>query len=105
MAQEPAPPSAPNQHPMTTRAKNGISKPNTKYASTAQVQRQTNFIPTTIAQALADPHWRKAVTDEFNSIVKNETYSLVSPTMNQNNVSCRWIFTIKYNPDGSVRRY
>lgn len=90
---------------MTTRAKKGISKPNIKYANNAQLQRQTHFIPTTIAQALADPRWRKAVTDEFNSVIQNGTYSLVPPTLNQNTVSCRWIFTIKYNPDGSVRRY
>lgn len=30
---------------------------------------------------------------------------MVPPTANQNLVSCRWIFTIKYNPDGFVRRY
>lgn len=90
---------------MTTRAKKGISKPNIKYANNAQLQRQTHFIPTTISQALADPRWRKAVTDEFNSVIQNGTYSLVPPTLNQNTVSCRWIFTIKYNPDGSVRRY
>ena len=94
-----------NLHQMTTRAKKGISKPNTKYANTAQFQKETHTIPKTIAQALADPRWRQAVLDEFNSIVKNGTYSLVPPTSHQNTVSCRWIFTIKYNPDGTVRKY
>ena len=102
---QPNPEPQPNRHPMTTRAKKGISKPNTKYATRAQLQQETHKIPTTIAQALADPRWRKAVMDEFNSIVKNGTFSLVPPTSNQNTVSCRWIFTIKYNPDGTVRMY
>ncbi|KAL0771898.1 hypothetical protein Bca101_037049 [Brassica carinata] len=90
---------------MATRAKRGISKPNSKYAYAANLTQSHHFIPTTIAQALADPNWRQAVIDEFNSIVKNGTFSLVPPSPNQNPVSCRWIFTIKFNPDGSVRRY
>lgn len=90
---------------MTTRAKKGISKPNSKYAYSTTLTQSPHFIPTTIAQALADPRWRKAVTDEFNSIVQNRTFSLVPPSPDQNPISCRWIFTIKYNPDGSVRRY
>lgn len=104
----PSPPQTttqPNQHPMATRAKRGISKPNSKYAYAANLTQSHHFIPTTIAQALADPNWRQAVIDEFNSIVKNGTFSLVPPSPNQNPVSCRWIFTIKFNPDGSVRRY
>lgn len=64
-----------------------------------------NLSPTTITQALADSNWRPAVIAEFNSIVANRTFSLVPPSPHQNPVSCRWIFTIKYNPDGSVRRY
>lgn len=44
----------PNQHPMTTRAKRGISKPNSKYAYAANLTQSHHFIPTTIAQALAD---------------------------------------------------
>lgn len=90
---------------MTTRAKRGISKPNSKYAYASQLNQSQLFIPTTVSHALADPRWRQAVIDEFNSIVKNMTFSLVPPSPNQNPVSCRWKFTIKYNPDGSVRRY
>lgn len=90
---------------MTTRAKKGISKPNSKYAYATNLSQSQPFIPTTIAQALADQNWRQAVIDKFNSIVANHTFSLVLPSPHQNPVSCRRIFTIKYNPDGSVCRY
>ena len=90
---------------MTTRAKKGISKPNSKYAYSTILTQSQPFIPTTITQALADPNWRPAIIAEFNSIVANRTFSLVPPSPHQNPVSCRWLFTIKYNPDGSVRRY
>ena len=42
---------------------------------------------------------------EFNSTNENRTWDLVEATRQMNGVGCRWVFTIKYNPDGSIDRY
>lgn len=88
---------------MSTRAKKGIVKPNTKYLLTAEV---ATFEPRTAHQALKDERWRQALTAEINAQLRNHTWDLVpSPSSPVTIVGCRWIFTTKYNPDGSINRY
>ena len=48
--------------------------------------------PTTVTQALTDSKWRQAMSDEFNALVKNGTWALVSPSPHHNLVGCKWIF-------------
>ena len=43
--------------------------------------------------------------EEINAQIRNGTHELVPPRLDQNVVGCKWIFTIKYLPDGSVNRY
>lgn len=42
---------------------------------------------------------------EFNSTNENYTWDLVEVTEKMNVVGCRWVFTIKYNSDGTIDRY
>ena len=42
---------------------------------------------------------------EFISTTENHTWDLVSVTETMNIVGCRWVFTIKYHPDGSIDKY
>ena len=42
---------------------------------------------------------------EFDALLKNQTWSLVPPSLNQNIVGCKWVFRIKRNADGSIKRY
>lgn len=61
-----------------------------------------------MAQALKSPHWRKAMSDEYLAQKGHQTWDLVNLTNAANNVNvigCRWIFTIKRHPDGSIARY
>lgn len=87
---------------MTTRAKKGIVKPNSKYAL-AISRLETE--PRTPLQALADEKWRNAMSDEFDAQLRNFTWSLVPPAPHQNVVGTKWIFRLKYSPDGSVHRH
>lgn len=94
---------AENTHRMRTRGKDGITKPNTRYTLTASNSIESP--PRTITQALADPRWTKVASDEFTAIVHNNTWSLVPPDANRNLIGTKWVFTIKYFPDGSVHRF
>ncbi|KAL0754264.1 hypothetical protein Bca101_091932 [Brassica carinata] len=62
-------------------------------------------IPTSVAEALKNPYWRKAMIDEINSQLKNHTWDLVNIANASNVVGCRWVFTIKRKADGSIDRY
>ena len=42
---------------------------------------------------------------EFDALLKNQTWSLVPPSPNQNIVGCKWVFHIKRNVDGSIECY
>ena len=58
-----------------------------------------------VNKALIDPKWRQAMNDEFNALVWNGTWEIVSSTFMQNLVGCKWVFRIKQLLDGSVDRY
>ena len=61
--------------------------------------------PTTLTQALKDYKWRRAMSEEFDALVKNATWALVPLDSSQNLVGCKWIFRTKRKSDGSVDRF
>ncbi|XP_050918760.1 uncharacterized mitochondrial protein AtMg00820-like [Lathyrus oleraceus] len=61
--------------------------------------------PTTVKQALASPHWFQAMQDEYQALLKNQTWTLVSPSESKRPIGCKWVFRVKENPDGSINKY
>ena len=49
--------------------------------------------------------WRNAADNEYNSLIKNNTWELVELPEGQNDIGCKWLFKVKRNADGSVSRY
>ena len=80
---DPVQPAQPS-HPMTTRSKNNITKPATKYNLAATVQCDPHWIPSTWQQAMKHAHWRKAMSGEFTSTTDNYTWDLVEVTKRMN---------------------
>ena len=77
-----------NTHPMTTRAKVGIIKPKIY----------------TVVSTIPSPIWSQAMTDEYQALLKNKTWTLTALPSNASLVGCKWIFKTKLHADGSFQR-
>lgn len=88
--------------PYANPSKNYITKPKTKYSLSVAT---TPIIPTTVTQAMRDEKWRNAMFMVFDAVVRNGTFDLVPPMPTQNVIPTKWIYTLKYLPNGSLDRY
>uniref|UniRef100_A0A453ACC8 Reverse transcriptase Ty1/copia-type domain-containing protein n=1 Tax=Aegilops tauschii subsp. strangulata TaxID=200361 RepID=A0A453ACC8_AEGTS len=98
------PPSPSNTHAMATRAKRGLFQP-VDHLNLSAIHSTASPIPKTYRGALHDPHWRRAMTEEFDALVTNGTWSLVPRPPRAHVVSGKWIFKHKFHSDGSLARY
>ncbi|BFG30843.1 hypothetical protein CerSpe_171170 [Prunus speciosa] len=62
-------------------------------------------IPTRVDEAFNDPKWAEAMNIEMEALQKNNTWDIVDRPKGMKLVGCRWVFTVKYNADGTVERY
>lgn len=49
--------------------------------------------------------WIEAMDEEFDSLIKNNVWTLVNPPIEHNVTDNKWVFKVKENPDGSINRY
>lgn len=64
--------------------------------------------PQTIAEALGSENsdkWKEAMVREYESLMKNQTWTLVDRPKGKNIIGCKWVFSLKRKPDGSVEKY
>ncbi|KAE8710030.1 hypothetical protein F3Y22_tig00110328pilonHSYRG01140 [Hibiscus syriacus] len=88
-----------NKHSMVTRGKTGIFKPKILLAETSPQE------PTSVYEALQHPDWCEAVHNEYNALMKNDTWELKPLPPTRKAVGCKWLFKVKKKPDGSVDRF
>ncbi|KAM2392165.1 hypothetical protein ACFX1X_035690 [Malus domestica] len=62
-------------------------------------------VPTRVEEALKDPKWANAMDEEMLALQKNNTWEVTSLPEGKKTVGCRWVFTVKYQADGSIDRY
>ena len=86
-----------NTHVMTTRSKNGIAKPKVYIATVKE--------PETVELALQKDEWKQAMIFEFEALQRNNTWSLVPLPEGRIPIGCRWVYTVKENPNDSVEKY
>ncbi|EOY32707.1 Uncharacterized protein TCM_040734 [Theobroma cacao] len=82
----------PTLHPMTITSKNGIVKPNPKYASTFLAHIPSE--PKTIKSALQHLGWFQAMQEEITTLKENDTWELVPRTFNMHGLD----FSETYSP-------
>ena len=61
-------------------------------------------LPNKVYEALAHPGWRSVMIEEMDALTDNGTWDLVRLPAGKKAISCRWMFTVKVNPDGSIAR-
>ena len=91
-----------NTHPMTTRSKNGISKPKIYYKA---VLDYTYTEPPSYNVASKFPQWVQAMNEEFSALQRQKTWSLVPAPPSVNLVGCKWVYKFKLHSDGSITCY
>lgn len=67
-----------------------------------------NEEPTTYKEAIDSTDsekWMEAMQTEYDSLMKNETWTLVEKPKNQKVIDNKWVFKVKKNPDESIERY
>ncbi len=81
------------------------------WIATKEVERATvAFLeePQNIEEALTcenSKEWECAVREEYDSILTNNTWTLVPLPAGRKPISCKWVFKIKQGTNGEVERY
>jgi hypothetical protein len=61
--------------------------------------------PTCFEEAIQKKEWEYAMTEEYQSIIKNDVWEIVPRPNNKDVVSSIWLFKIKHATDGSIEKY
>ncbi|GKB84574.1 ribonuclease H-like domain-containing protein [Tanacetum coccineum] len=62
-------------------------------------------LPKSYCDAFHDPNWQNAMSDEYNALIKNNTWTLMPRPTDANIIRCIWLFRHKYLADGTLSRY
>ncbi|MCH79432.1 retrovirus-related Pol polyprotein from transposon TNT 1-94 [Trifolium medium] len=61
--------------------------------------------PSTYEEAMCNEQWKRAVDTELTALLKNHTWDLVKLPTHKKAISCKWVFKLKFNVDGTVERH
>ncbi|KAF5756686.1 putative RNA-directed DNA polymerase [Helianthus annuus] len=89
------------RYPMANIAQGNLSREAKAFSSLLYAEE----IPTNTKQALQSKHWKDAMEEDMRALEKNNTWEKCVLPSGKKTVGCRWVFTIKYKPDGTVERY
>ncbi|CAH9137075.1 unnamed protein product [Cuscuta epithymum] len=87
---------------MVTRASHGIFKPKPVFDLNVQT---ISPLPHSHLYALKDPNWNAAMQDEYNALLKTQTWDLVLRPPSAHVIRSIWLFRHKFHSDGSLQRY
>lgn len=79
-----------------THLQENIRKPKTftdgmvHYGFLSEIQE-----PRSLQENLSSQQWKSAMDAEFDALMKNRTWHLVSPQSGQNIIDCKWVDKVK----------
>lgn len=77
--------------------------PNPKYANAAIIEEPME--PERFEEASQSPEWMIAMKEEICALQQSQTSDLVPKPKDSKLISCKWVYKIKRQPDGSIERY
>jgi hypothetical protein len=95
-------------HPMVTRRAAGVLRPVDQLilaAITSSTPPDASPVLSSVRTALADPHWRRVMEEEYATLLANHTWDLVPRPPGTNVVTGKCLFRHKLTSDGSLDRY
>jgi hypothetical protein len=101
------PPAPDREHQMQTRLRAGktVPKQRTDGTVTYSVARVTDGEPSSVRAALEILAWKAAMDAKFSALQRNQTWRLVPARSGLNVIDSRWVYKVKWKPDGSVDRF
>jgi hypothetical protein len=57
-------------------------------------------VPKTYAQASTQDCWQQAMKEEIQALQDNHIWDIVSCPTGIKPIGCKWVYTIKFQPDG-----
>ena len=86
----------------------GVHKAHLTVAMAYTAAEQAQGDPKTYKEAIQSPEsqeWARAMQEEFDALINNQTWELVEAPPHRNVVDTKWVYKTKRGPDGSVARY
>ena len=80
-------------------------RPHSYSGYVAFISKIIDFEPTIFEEANTLQVWKEAMQEEYNSIIKNNVWEVVSRPTKKSIVSSKWIFKLKNAVDGSIEKY
>jgi len=61
--------------------------------------------PTSFAEATRQKEWKEAIINEYDLVLANGTWNLVDFPHDVKPISCKWVYRVKYKPNGKIDKY
>ncbi|XP_071718917.1 uncharacterized protein [Rutidosis leptorrhynchoides] len=90
-----------SRYPIANIARGNLSNEAQKFNSALYSEKITS----TVDQSMKSDKWRKAMEEEIEALKKSDTWEKCTIPQGKKPVGCRWVFTIKRKPDGTIERY
>lgn len=79
---------------------------NEQALKTSQISSPT--VPNSLAEAKRSPNWpqwEEAMNEEIKSLMEKNTWSIVPLPPGVKTIPCRWVYALKFAPDGTIIRF